>query len=307
MPAPERIISLLPSATEFVCALGAGDRLVGRSHECDFPPSVRSLPACTSSNINSNASSAEIDREVKDLLTRTLSLYNVNLPLLRELRPDLIITQAQCDVCAVSYREVEASLGDWQAGRPQIMALAPQSLGDVIMNVCLVGSRVGEHGNAMALDRQVTKQMQTLMALTESRAKPSVVCIEWLDPLMAAGNWVPSLVKMGGGTNLLSQEGKHSPWMTFDQLSEANPDFLIITACGFGIERTRREYATLSQRAEWRALRAVREGRVYLTDGNQFFNRPGPRILQSAEIVAEILHPDACDFGHQGEHWEQVK
>jgi iron complex transport system substrate-binding protein len=265
---------------------------------------VRALPACTSSNIDSNASSAEIDREVKSLLQQTLSLYNVNLPLLRELRPDLIITQAQCDVCAVSYREVDAALGDWEGHRPQIMALAPKGIGDVIESVTYVASRIGAHAASNAWDRTNRERISALKALTKSKARPNVVCIEWLDPLMAAGNWVPSLVELGGGTNLIGKPGEHSPWMTWEQLAAADPDVIVVTACGFNLERTRREYAPFSQRAEWQSLRAVRESRVYLADGNQFFNRPGPRIIESAEIIAEILHPDACSFGHKNHHWQ---
>ena len=304
--APRRIVSLLPSATEIVCALGAGDRLVGRSHECDFPAEVRGLPVCTSSKINSETSSAGIDREVKSLLSQALSLYEINLPLLRELQPDLILTQAQCKVCAVSLDDVQRALGDWTGVLPRVLSLAPETLDDVLADMVKVGEALGAPEQGEALVRRMSEGLKAVRNQTSGEGHPSVVCIEWLEPLMAAGNWVPSLVTAAGGRNLLGRNGEHSPWLTWEQLLQANPDMIVAMPCGFSLARTREEFPIITAHPEWKALRAVQSGQVYLTDGNQFFNRPGPRLVESAQILAEIIHPNCCAFGHEGTGWQRL-
>jgi iron complex transport system substrate-binding protein len=303
--APRRIVSLLPSATEIVCALGARDLLVGRSHECDFPPEIRSLPSCTSSKINSETSSAQIDREVKSLLSRALSLYEVDLPLLRELQPDLILTQAQCKVCAVSLDAVQRALGEWSGAQPRVVSLSPEALDDVLADMVKVGQALGCSDQGEALRQQMCERLDAVRAKSSSHTRPGVVCIEWLEPLMAAGNWVPQLVEMAGGKNLLGKSGQHSPWLTWEQLLQANPDIIIAMPCGFSLECTRQEFPVITGRTEWKTLSAVQNDQVYLTDGNQFFNRPGPRLIESAEILAEIIIPDRCSFGHQGTGWQR--
>lgn len=302
---PHRIVSLLPSATEIVCALGAGDRLVGRSHECDFPAEVRGLSVCTSSKINSESSSAGIDREVKSLLSQALSLYDVNLVLLRELQPDLILTQAQCKVCAVSLDDVQRALGLWTGVPPRVLSLAPETLDDVLADMVKVGEALGAPAQGEALFRRMSEGLEVVRDQTSGKGRPSVVCIEWLEPLMAAGNWVPSLVERAGGKILWGESGQHSPWLTWEQLTQANPDVIVAMPCGFSLERTRTEFAAITARSEWKTLRAVKSGQVYLTDGNQFFNRPGPRLVESAQILSEILHPNCCVFGHEGTGWQR--
>jgi iron complex transport system substrate-binding protein len=302
-----RIVTLMASATEIVCALGFRDQLVGRSHECDFPASVAALPVCTEPKLRTDASSREIDTQVRRILSDALSVYRVHTETLRALQPTLLVTQSQCEVCAVSLRDVETALCNWIESRPQIVSLEPNCLADVWQDI---------HRTAAALaapqrGQQLIAGLQQRMRHIEQRAraivrKPTVACIEWIDPLMAAGNWMPELVEMAGGINLFGQAGKHSPWMTWDELRAKDPELIIALPCGFDIPRTREEMPALTQKADWRLLRAVRDRRVFLADGNQYFNRPGPRLAESLEILAELLHPAEFQFGHQGSGWQSL-
>ena len=304
--AQQRIVSLLPSCTGIVCVLGCADRLVGRSHECDFPAEVRRLPICTETALDPARNSAVIDREVKSLLQRGLSLYRVNAGLLRKLRPDLILTQAQCDICAVTENELAAAtpMLDFQ---PQILSLSPARFADVWTDLGRVAAALGipDHGKEVirALKHRVAAVIEKAC---QQKRKPSVACLEWLDPLMAAGNWVPDLVELAGGENLFGESGRHSPWLEWGAFAKADPEVIVAMPCGFDLARTRLESPALTGRAEWKKLRAVKHGRVYLADGNQFFNRPGPRLVESLEILAEILHPGAIKFGHEGKAWQRL-
>lgn len=288
-----RIVSLIASATEIVCALDGLDQLVGRSHECDYPPAVRSLPCCTEPKFDVAGSSADIDRRVKDVLRDGLSVYRVHADVLKQLKPDVIVTQTQCDVCAVSERDVEQAVCDWVEGRPRIVSLAPNALADVWNDI----QRVADALDVSDKGRQVVKELQQRIEAIAARAgklpdRPTVACIEWIEPLMAAGNWMPELVELAGGVNLFGQAGKHSPWMTFDELRQRDPDVIVVLPCGFDLARTRAEMPALTRQPGWGELRAVRNQRVFLTDGNQYFNRPGPRLVESLEILAGLIHPD---------------
>ncbi len=301
-----RIVSLLPSATEIVWAIGAGDRLVGRSHECDFPMEARSLPVCTTSKVNSQASSVEIDLQVKSLLSQALSLYDIDTEQLRRLQPDLILTQAQCEVCAVSLADVERTLCTWLDSKPRVISLSPVKLNDVFDDILRVGNAIDENIQAKKFVADSQRRVETIRRAVAGQPSPSVVCIEWLDPLMAAGNWVPELVEIAGGRNLFGEAGHHSPWMQWNEIITRNPDIILVMPCGFSLAQTRRELPALTSRPGWDDLRAVRNRRVFLADGNQFFNRPGPRLIESAEILAEIFHPQRCSFGHEGGGWERL-
>jgi len=298
----QRIVSLLPSATEIVCALGFEHQLVGRSHECDYPSAVVRLPALTSPKFNPEGSSAEVDDRVKKILAEALSVYRVDAEKLRGLAPGVIVTQSQCDVCAVSLRDVETAVAQWVGGPPpKIVSLAPFGLSDVFADM----ERVAVALDAPDRGTQLVGRLRQRMAAIEDRARqasarPGIACIEWIEPLMAAGNWMPELVAIAGGRNLFGNAGQHSPWMKFEDLAAADPDVILIMPCGFNLERTAAELPVLTNRPQWPRLKAVREGRVYLADGNQFFNRPGPRIVESLEILAEILHPEFFGFGHEG-------
>lgn len=301
-----RIASLLASATEIVCALGARDRLVARSHECDFPPDVTELPAVTAPKLDTGRPSIDIDRDVKALLEQALSVYRVEAETLRTLRPDLVVTQTQCEVCAVSENDVVAALASWTGVKPGIVSLRPDGLSDVFADIERVAAAIGSVKEGAALVAAMKARLDAVAARTAALAKPGVACIEWIEPLMAAGNWMPELVAIAGGRNLFGEAGRHSPWMTLEALVAADPDVIVVLPCGFDIPRCRAEMPALTSKAEWRALRAVREGRVYLTDGNQYFNRPGPRLADSAEILAEILHSEEFRFGRAGTAFVQT-
>ena len=299
-----RIASLLPSATEIVAALGFQDALVARSHECDFPTGVDRLPHCTAPKIALTGDSAEIDRRIKSVVEQGLSVYRVDSERLKTLRPDLIVTQSQCEVCAVSEIELRSALEDWLEDAPRIVSLNPESLADIWRDFGNVAVSLGVADRGDDLVRSLKERMAAIAARAAALpARPRVACIEWIDPLMAGGNWMPELVTMAGGHNLFGEPGKHSPWLSWDAVVAADPDVIVILPCGFGMARARAEMPPLTDRQEWPDLRAVRNGRVCIADGHHFFNRPGPRIAESLEILAEMLHPDAFEFGHEGVGW----
>jgi len=299
-----RVVTLIASATEIVCALGCRDQLVGRSHECDFPPDVRDLPALTEPKFPVDGASYDIDQRVKAIIQEGTAVYRVFADRLAELDPDVIVTQDQCEVCAASLSDVEQALCDW-TGRPmRIVSLQPDSLADIWGDIRKVAGALGIDGQGEALVSDLRKRMTAVQAQATAQAeRPRVACIEWVDPLMAAGNWVPELVEMAGGENLFGEAGKHAPWMTWDELALADPDVIVVLPCGYDIARTRQDMPILEAKPGWRDLRAVREGRVVIADGNQYFNRPGPRVAESLEIMAEICHPGALDYGHAGKGW----
>ena len=299
-----RIVSLIASATEIVCALGFEEDMVGRSHECDFPTSVKSLPVCTSPKFNVEGTSYEIDQRVKAILQDALSVYRVDATLLDDLQPTHIITQSQCEVCAVSLKDVEQAVCQLTRSNPAIVSLEPNALIDVWADIKRVGKALEAADRAEELVARLQRGMEEIAQKAASLAnRPTVACVEWIDPLMAGGNWMPELIDMAGGINLFGEAGKHSPWMTWDQLASSDPDVIIVTPCGFDINRTLEEMSLLASRPGWSPLKAVRNGRVIVADGNQYFNRPGPRLLESLEILAEVFHPDAFDFQHEDRGW----
>lgn len=302
--AEPRVASLIASATEIVAALGGRDLLVARSHECDFPHDVASLPAVTAPKLDVARPSGEIDRQVKALLEQALSVYRVDAERLRALRPDIIVTQTQCEVCAVSLSDVEVALAGWTGALPRIVSLAPNGLADVFDDIARVATAIGRPERGQTLAAELRARMERVANRTAAlSARPRVAAIEWIEPLMAAGNWVPELIDMAGGIDLFGTAGRHSPWLDWSDLVLADPDIILILPCGFDIARSRTEMSALTQRREWPALRAARSGSVYLLDGNQYFNRPGPRLVESLEILAEILHPQAFRHGREGTGW----
>lgn len=301
-----RIVSLLPSSTEIVCALGLQDRLVGRSHECDFPAGVEALPIVSDSKFVPHGSSREIHSNVEAILREALSVYLVHEDVLKEVAPTHIITQTQCEVCAVSLQDVKDAACRVLDGNPQIVALEPNSLEDVLKDFQRVADALGVPDKGKALVAQSTARMWAIAEKAKDLPRPRIATVEWIDPLMSAGNWVPTQIEMAGGENLFGEAGKHSPWMKFEELARANPDVILVMPCGFGIAKTREELPHLTGQPGWNELKAVREGRVYLTDGHQYFNRPGPRLVDSLEILTEILHPEAFKFGHEGTGWERI-
>jgi iron complex transport system substrate-binding protein len=294
-----RVVSLLASSTEIVCALGLGDRLVGRSHECDFPEWVKGLPVCTSPKFAVTGSSADIDRRVNETLQTDTSVYAVDAALLDDLRPDVIVTQAQCEVCAVSLRDVQAAVGRMRT-RPRVVSLNPNALVDVWEDVRTVAAACGVPVRGEELIADLRRRMAAVAERVAGRPRPTVSCIEWIDPLMAAGNWVPELVELAGGVNLFGEPGKHSPWMTWEEVARRDPDVIVVLPCGFDLNRTKAELPALTGLPGWADLKAVRTGRVWAADGNAYFNRPGPRLVDALEMLATAFHPEAVQCSHGG-------
>jgi len=284
-----RVVSLLPSSTEVVCALGARDWLVGRSHECDFPPGVETLPVLSSPRLDPRASGRAIHDRVLELVTRGLSIYELDAEKLRALAPDVIVTQTLCEVCAATPADLEAALCEWTGRAPRIVALAPLTLADVLGDVARIGEALGLAERAHALVARLRARIDALTARGRGAAtRPRVAALEWLDPPIAGGNWMPELIERAGGVSLFGTAGEHSPRMDWAELDAARPDLILALPCGFGLEQARSEVARTPELA----------GRnVAVLDGNQYFNRPGPRIVESLEILLDTLHPEL----HEGE------
>ncbi len=295
-----RIVTMIASATEIVCALGCEADLVGRSHECDYPLSVKALPVCTAPRFEIHGTSREIDDRVKSLLGEAQPIYHVDPVMLERLDPDVIITQSHCEVCAVSDKDVDRALAQAAPKLPRVVSLAPNHLDEVWGSIRNVANALAVSSRGEELVRSLQERVERIARKAAGiKKQPSVACLEWLDPLMAAGNWVPELVALAGGKNLFGEAGKHSPWMTFELLMERDPDVIIGMPCGFDLKKTGIEMANLAQRKEWQTLRAAKTGHVYIVDGNEYFNRPGPRLVESLEILAEILHPQEFALQHR--------
>ncbi len=281
----KRVVSLLPSATEIVAALGCADWLVGRSHECDFPPAIQTLPICTAPRLDLSGSSAEIDAKVKVAVADAASVYEVLQGPLADCAPDVIVTQDQCEVCAVSLADVEAAICDWAGTPARVVSLKPMTLTDVFADIERVADALGlaDHGCAVADGLRARARALTV---TPTGSRPRVACVEWTDPLMAAGNWVPELVSMAGGEDVFGTAGEHAPWITWGDLAAADPDIIVFMPCGFDLARSTAEARLLMERhPEFKTLKAARTGRVYATDANSYFNRPGPRLVDSLSLL----------------------
>ncbi len=306
-----RVVSLLASATEIVCALGRQGDLVGRSHECDFPLDVKSLPVCTRPRFPIDGTSAEIDAHVKALLAAGEPIYEVDPDLMRELRPDVILTQSQCVVCAVSDEDVARAMIPGLEPKPRVVSLAPNHLRDVWASIGEVAEALGVADRGQTAIAELQGRMKAIACDLRESYRSSVACLEWLDPLMAAGNWTPELVTMAGGRNVFGVAGQHSPWMTWNDLLDRNPDIIIAMPCGFDLERTHTEMRRFTEHPCFQDLRAVQNDRIFIADGNQFFNRPGPRLVESLEILAEIVwdgcYPPIDRFGHEGTAWRRLE
>lgn len=304
-----RIVSLLPSATEIVAALDCLEQLVGRSHECDWPSSVETLPVCCHPRIDPRAPGDQVHRQVLESLASAGSVFEIDIDCLSELQPTIILTQDQCDVCAVSLLEVQSALATLTGTSVEVVSLAPSTLEEVWQSILDVGTALAMTGTATRVVQELREQ---LTALTGSLAeigqsdRPRVACIEWIDPLMVAGNWVPELVESAGGQDVLGVTGEHSPWISWETLQAADPDRIVVMPCGFDIKRTREELASVVDQSDWKSLRAVSEDRVTLVDGHAFFNRPGPRLVDSATILAEIFHPGVRAGRHAGHGWQPL-
>lgn len=293
-----RICSLVPGATEVVAALGLQDNLIGISHECDFPPSLAQIPVMVRPRIESHRlSSAEIDKQVGALLSAGTGLYELDEPRLLAAKPELLIVQALCDVCAVTPSQLEQALHTLSP-RPRMVTLSPRRLGDVLRDVETLGATLERAEAGTQLSSTLRRRLDVVRTLVHTQSThPRVACLEWLSPLYTAGHWVPDMVAAAGGIDVLAQAGTASRTVDWDQLAASAPDVIVLMPCGFTIPRTRAELATVTKHPSWKSLPAVQKGAVYLVDALSYFSRPGPRLIDGVEQLAAILHP-TCYGGH---------
>ncbi|MGE4062541.1 MAG: cobalamin-binding protein [Rhodospirillaceae bacterium] len=281
-----RIVSLIASATEIACALGARDELVGRSHECDTPADIIALPALTAPKFQTSLPSRDIDNTVKGLVRDGLAVYRVDQAALRALAPDVILTQDQCEVCAASLKDVEAAVCDWVGRKVQIVSLRPNCLADIWIDIGRVGTALAREDAAERLIASLHRRIETPRPFAK---KAKVACIEWIDPVMTAGHWIPELIDHAGGCSLLARTGGPSPYVDLSEIAAADPDVIVVAPCGFDVPRSLQDMPVLANRPDWKQLRAVREGRVAVADGNRYFNRPSPAVADTVDILEDIL------------------
>jgi iron complex transport system substrate-binding protein len=338
-----RIVSLIPSGTEILAELGLLDVIVGRSHECDYPPEILDRPICTQARLNSDTSSGKIHDQVNNLLQSALSIYQIReiqkikcstllpritycadrsttkvehfitgkclkIDVLEKLQPTHIVTQDQCDVCAVTLADVEKAVATLTHSSPQIISLQPNVLKDLWADIERVANvfQVNSQYLLENLEARVKIVEQKTKGLSQIEHLPNVACIEWTEPLMVAANWIPELVSLAGGKPIFGVTGQPSASLQWEMLLATNPDVIIFMPCGLDLNRTRQEAQLLAHRPDWQKIHANQSGRVYIVDGNSYFNRPGPRLIDSLEIMAEILHPEIFEYGYKGKAWEPL-
>lgn len=299
-----RVVSMLASATEIVCALGAGEMLVGRSHECDNPAWVRRLPAMSEPAFDVSVSSGEIDREVTRRMRAGEPLYHVHGARIVALRPDVIISQGHCAVCAVTPGDVTRSQGCTHEA--QQLSVSASSLEDIFGSIEQIAGRLGLEERGRALVAEERARLERVRARAAGRRRPTVAMLEWTDPIFAMGNWGPELVEAAGGALMLGHKGEYSRAIRAEELREADPEYIVVAPCGYGLERAVADLTVLERHTWWRELRAVREGKVAFADGNLFFNRSGMTVTATAEIVAEMLHGEVFGPRTEGVHWQWV-
>ncbi|TAL10468.1 MAG: cobalamin-binding protein [Nitrospirae bacterium] len=292
-----RICSLLPGATEVVAALGLSDDLVAISHECDYPPEIRPKPVVIKSAVDPRrTSSPAIDRQVREAMQNGNGLYRIDESLLNSMRPDLIITQSLCDVCAVTPTEVQRAIAGL-AQKPRILSLDPTNLEGVLHDIEAIGSATGRDEQARHLVQSLRDRIAGVQALVQGAPPRRTACIEWLEPLYCAGHWVPEMVTLAGGVDRLATAGAPSVRITWEQVVDAAPDVLVLMPCGFSIDRTCSESDLLTSRPGWNGLPAVANNQVYAVEGAAYFNRSGPRLVDGVELLAALFHPSR--FGNR--------
>ncbi len=303
-----RIVSFLPSATEMACALGLGDQLVGITHECDYPPEARRKPVVVRNVLPiETMSQPEIDVAVTQRIRDGLSLYQVDEELLRELAPDIIMTQDLCQVCAPSGNEVTQAL-ELLDKKPQILWLTPKSLEEIFDNLRELGQATGRVKEAEALISSGRARLEAVAAVTRNLSnRPRVFCMEWLDPVYCSGHWMPEMVEIAGGADALARKGTDSVRIPWDDVLEWAPEVLIITPCGFNLNKVIELTPQLFSNPGWSELPAVREGRVYAVDANSYFARPGPRVVDGTELLAHLIHPELFHLEGSSEAFRRVE
>lgn len=287
-----KIVSFLPSATEILYALGAGEMVVAVSHECDYPLEAQRKPIVSRARFDhTQLDSAAIDTLVSQTLARGEGLYTIDLEVLKQANPDLLITQELCDVCAVTGSDLSSALAATGLA-PEILTLTPKNLAGMFGNIQQVGEAIGLRERAERLVAELTARVERVAAVAQGvESRPTVFCLEWLDPPYAGGHWVPELVALAGGRDPLGRPGEDSRRVRWEDVAAAAPEIIVVTACGLGVARTLREMPRLAQQPGWHDLPAVRQDRVYVTDGSAYFSRPGPRVVDGLEILAHIIHP----------------
>ena len=301
----KKIVTLIPSATEIVAFLGEKDSIVGRSHECDYPPDLNKIKKLTSPKINVDGTSGEIHKQINTILENSLSVYKVDIKELKKLEPDVVITQAHCEVCAVSLSEVEEIVAKHLNEKTKIISLQPNTLGEVFEDIKKVAEGLNlDKVTTEGLIKPLEQRVKNIQIKSLKQKKRTVACIEWIEPLMAAGNWIPEMVKISGGEDIFGKSGKDSHWITFDEIKNYDPEVIIFLPCGYNIEKTKDEVENLLiKETKWSNLKAFKDKDLFIVDGNQFFNRPGPRLVESLEIFAEIIQPNLFNFNHQQSGW----
>lgn len=301
---PQRIVSLLASGTELLCALGLGDKLVGRSHECDYPAWVRSLPEVSRPTFDISGSSREIDELVRTRLRAGEPLYQIDEALLVALAPDLLVTQTHCEVCAVSPADLVHHLPAKLTRRP-VVALSGGTIAAILEGFLAVAEAVGRLEAGVQLVDRLRARLAAVRERVAGLARPRVVCLEWIEPPFAMGNWGPELVELAGGESLLGAVGAHSTTTPWQAVLEANPDVLVVTPCGFGLARAEQEMHLIASLPGYAELAAARADRVFVADGNLYFNRSSPSLFETPEILAEMLHPDVFEPRREGTAWRR--
>ena len=301
----KKIVTLIPSATEIVAFLGKKDLIVGRSHECDYPKDLSKIIKLTSPKINVEGKSGEIHKQINEILENSLSVYKVDIKELKKLEPDIVVTQAHCEVCAVSLSEVEEIVTKHLNEKTKIISLQPNTLSEVFDDIRKVAKGLNlDQKTSENLIKPLEQRVKNIQIKSLKQKKRTVACIEWIEPLMAAGNWIPEMVKISGGEDIFGKSGKDSHWIRFDEIKSYDPEIIIFLPCGYNIEKTKDEVENLLiKENKWSNLKAFNDKEFFVVDGNQFFNRPGPRLVESLEIFAEIIHPNLFNFNHKQSGW----
>jgi iron complex transport system substrate-binding protein len=288
-----RIVSLLPAATEIVAALGFADSLVGVSHECDYPPEVNSKPRVTYCEIyGEGLPSAAVDQWVNQAISSNKALYTVDTALLRELKPDVIVTQQLCDVCGIDYASV-VTIANSLPKKPQIVNLSPSSLSDIFSDIRRVAEALGAVERSEMVIEALARRVDAVKVLaSKAKSMPRCFLMEWIDPPFCAGHWSPELIELAGGADPLGKKWTPSIRVSWEQISAAQPEIVVLACCGYNVERTKSDLPILQSNAVWKLLPAVRHNKIYAVNGSAYFSRPGPRIVDSLEILAEIIHPE---------------
>ncbi len=297
-----KIVSLIPSATEIISALDLSNNLVGISHECDYPKEILKLPKLTNSRIKTEKSSAKIDYDIQEILEKSLSVYEVKSDLLKKLDPDVIITQSQCSVCAVSLKDVEECLSKFVNRKPILIDLKPNTYEEVLKDINLVGKKLNKKVKSYFLVQNIRNEINKIKTKTLNSKIKNVLCIEWIEPIMIAGNWIPQLVKFAGGKSVLAKSGKNSNFIKLEHINFEEVDIVIFMPCGFDIKRSKEEIL----KANIDFTNTLKDKKTFIVDGNKYFNRPGPDLLESTRILAEIIHPDIFPAKQNIKRWISI-